>query len=139
MGLSQIRIQLQPLLAMEFRSVDPRAAGVEAEIFSGTDIRECRVCEGKFWICGYGPVERGNRFVQRFKVFGIAFAKPFEKFAVSARIGGVAIARLQRTTPEFSCQGFGYTFADFILDFENTLQCEIVFFSENNFPHMRVK
>src|ERR1700730_1268214 len=104
MGLRQIGIQLEPLLAMEFGPVDPRAARVEAEVFSGADIRECRVCKGEFGICGYGAVQRGNGSVQRFKVFGIAFAKPFEKFAVSARIGGVAVARLQRTTSKFSCQ-----------------------------------
>src|ERR1700724_1917816 len=136
MGLGQIRIQLQPSLAMKFGSVDPRAARVEAEIFSGTDIRECRVCECELGICDYGAVQRGDGSVQRFEVFGIAFAKPFEKFAVSTGIGGVAIARLQRTASEFSCQGIGYALADFILDFENTLERESVFFSENNFPHM---
>src|SRR6202171_1722502 len=126
MGLRQIRIQLQPFLAMEFRSVDPRAARVEAEIFSGTDIRECRVCEGEIGICGYGAVQCGDGSVQRFKIFGIDFAKPFEKFDVSSRIVGVAVALLHRTTSEFSCQGLGYAFADFILDLENTLEREIV-------------
>src|SRR5260370_33140151 len=124
---------------MEFLSVDPQAARVVTEIFSGTNIRECRVCEGEFGIRAYGAVQRGNSSVQRFKVFGIAFAKPFEKVAVSAGIGCVAFARPGRTAPEFSCQGLGYAFAALILDFENTLEREIAFFGEINFPRVRVK
>src|ERR1700680_284873 len=139
MGLRQIRIEFQPLLAMEFRSVDPCAARIEAEVFSCADIRECRVCEGEFGICGYGAVQRGDSSVKRFKVFRVAFAKPFEKFVVSAGVGRVAVARLKRFTSEFSCQSLGHAPADFILDFENTLERKIVFFSENHFTRMQIK
>src|SRR5260370_40707827 len=113
---------------MEFRSVDPHAARVVTEIFSGTNIRESRVCEGEFGIRAYGAVQRGNSSVQRFKLSGIAFAKPFEKVAVTAGIGCVAFARPGRTAPQFSCQGLGDAFADLLLDFESTLEREIVFF-----------
>src|ERR1700739_560116 len=56
MGLRQIRVQLPRLLAMEFRSIDPRAARVEAEILTCTNIGGCRVCEGEFGICDDGAV-----------------------------------------------------------------------------------